>query len=221
MRYCNHCKVDILGDWDVCPLCLNPVQTQGIVWQESPFPDVPLRFHKYLALKIMVFLSVISVALSFIAYQIWPTQLKWPWLILFGLLSMWLIVVLIIRQRRNITKSIVYQIALLSLLSFLCDHYIGWSGWSINYAIPIICSSALAAMFVSVRVVDLVVGDYILYFLMAALLALIPLLFVLFGWISHPIPSFVSVSLSIIMLVAIPIFRGRLIIAELHKRMHI
>jgi VIT1/CCC1 family predicted Fe2+/Mn2+ transporter len=65
------------------------------------------------------------------------------------------------------------------------------------------------------------VEDYILYFLMAALLALIPFLFVLLGWISQPIPSFVSVSLSIIMLVAIPIFRGRLIITELQKRMHI
>ena len=113
MRRCQHCKVDILGDWDSCPLCLNPVQTQGIEWQESPFPDVPLRFHKYLALKILIFLSVISVALSFIAYQIWPTQTRWPWLILFGLLSMWLIVAVIIRKRRNI-NSIVYEIALLS-----------------------------------------------------------------------------------------------------------
>jgi hypothetical protein len=74
VRRCQHCKVDILGDWDSCPLCLNPVQTQGIEWQESPFPDVPLRFHKYLALKILIFLSVISVALSFIAYQIWPDR---------------------------------------------------------------------------------------------------------------------------------------------------
>lgn len=221
MRHCSNCKVDILGDWDTCPLCRNPVRTQGIDVQESPFPDIPLRFHKYLAVKILTSLSVITVVLSFITYQIWPIQTNWPLLVLFGLISMWLIVGLIIQKKRNIAKSIVYQIALLSLLSVLWDCYIGWSGWSVNYAIPIICSSALAAMFVSVRIVKLVVGDYVLYLLIAALLALIPLLFILFGWISHPIPSFVSLCLSVVMLVAVLIFRGREIAAELQKRMHI
>lgn len=221
MRHCNNCKVDILGDWEICPLCLCPLQTQSVAEQESPFPDISLRFHKHLAVKILTFLSVIMVALSFIVYRIWPTYTNWPWLVLFGMLSMWLIVGAIIQKRRNIAKSIVYQIALLSLLSVLWDYYIGWSGWSINYAIPIICSSALAAMFVSVRVVELVVGDYILYLLIAALLALIPLSFILLGWLSHPIPSFISVCLSIIMLVAILTFRGRVIAAELQKRMHI
>lgn len=221
MRHCNNCKVDILGDWEICPLCLCPLQTQGVAEQESPFPDISLRFHKHLAVKILTFLSVIMVALSFIVYRIWSTYTNWPWLVLFGMLSMWLIVGAIIQKRRNIAKSIVYQIALLSLLSVLWDHYIGWSGWSINYAIPIICSSALTAMFISVRVVELVVGDYILYLLIAALLALIPLSFILLGWLSHPIPSFISVCLSIIMLVAILTFRGRVIAAELQKRMHI
>ncbi len=221
MSYCSNCKVDILGDWDTCPLCLYPVQTQGIDGQDSPFPDIPLRFHKYMAVKILTFLSVISVVLSFIVYRIWPTHTNYPWLVLFGLISMWLIAYAIIQKRRNIAKSIVYQIALLSLLSILWDYYIGWSGWSINYAIPIIGSSALAAMFVSVRVVELVAGDYILYILIAALLALIPLSFILFGWISHPIPSFISVCLSVVMLVAILVFRGRVIVTELQKRMHI
>lgn len=221
MRHCSNCQVDILGDWDTCPLCHNPVRTQGIDVQDSPFPDITLRFHKYLAVKILTFLSVISVALSFIIYRIWPIQTNWPLLVLFGLISMWLIVGSIIQKRRNIAKSIVYQIALLSLLGVLWDYYIGWSGWSVNYAIPIICSSALAAMFVSVRVVKLVVGDYVLYLLIAALLALIPLLFILFGWISQIIPSFISVCLSVVMLAAILIFRGREIAAELQKRMHI
>lgn len=221
MRYCGICKVDILGDWDACPLCLNPVRTQGVEAQASPFPDIPLRFHKHLAIRILTFLSVITVALSFIISRIWPTHTNQPVLVLFGVISMWLIVGSIIRKRRNIAKSIVYQIALLSLLSMLWDYYTGWAGWSINYAIPIICSGALAAMFVSVRVVKLEAGDYVLYIVIAALLALIPLPVFLLGWISHPVPTFVSVCLSVIMLVAVLVFRGGLIRAELQKRMHI
>ena len=221
MRYCGSCKVDILGDWDTCPLCLNPVRTQGVVAQESPFPDIPLRFHKHLAIRILTFLSVITVALSFIIHRIWPTHINRPVLILFGVISMWLIVGSIIRKRRNIAKSIVYQIALLSLLSALWDYYTGWTGWSINYAIPIICSGALAAMFVSVRVVELEVGDYVLYMVIAALLALIPLPVFLLGWISHPVPTFVSVCLRVVMLVEVLVFRGGEIRAQLQKRMHI
>lgn len=221
MRHCSNCQVDISGDWDTCPLCHNPIRTKGIDVQDSPFPDIPLRFQKYLAIKILTFLSVIMVVLSFIIYHIWPIRTNWPLLVLFGLISMWLIVESIIRKKRNIAKSIVYQIAILSLLSVLWEYYLGWSGWSVNYAIPIICSSALVAMFVSVRVVKLEVGDYVLYILIGALLGLIPLLFNLFGWITHQFPSFVSVCLSVVMLAAVMVFRGHEIASELQKRMHL
>ena len=57
-------------------------------------------------------------------------------------------------------------------------------------------------MFIAVQVVKLEVRDYILYIVIASLLGLIPLLFILFQWVTHPFPSFFSVVLSIIMVVA-------------------
>lgn len=221
MRRCHHCLVDVEGDWEVCPLCGNPLLGTEKEATPSPFPDIPLTFKKHLAIKILSFISITVVLVAFLIRMIWPTKINWPLMVFFGALSMWLVVATIIRKRRNIAKGIVYQIALLSLLSIFWDYTIGWRGWSLDYAIPLLCGTAIVAMFIAVQVVKLEVRDYILYIVIASLLGMIPLLFLLFQWVDHPFPSFFSVVLSIIMLVGTVIFRGGEIFAELQKRMHL
>ncbi len=218
MRYCRNCSVDVRGDRDTCPLCHNSIQVTGVDSSPTPYPNIPLQLKRHLAIRILIFLSIITIALSFFIYWIWPSAVNWPLLVLFGIGSTWLIVGAIIRKRHNIAKTIVYQIAILSLISVFWDYRIGWSGWSVTYAIPMICISALLSMFIAVRVMALNLLDYILYLMVASLLGLVPLVFLLMKWVDRPIPSVVSISLSFVMLVAVIVFRGNAIVAELKKK---
>jgi hypothetical protein len=76
-------------------------------------------------------------------------------------------------------------------------------------------------MYITAKILKLSVNDYITYALIDAIFGIIPLSFIIFGWVNVIYPSVISVASSIITLAAIFIFQGDNIKAELHKRMHI
>jgi len=221
MRHCYNCKVDIKGDHNTCPLCHESLLLENNSAEQNPYPDIPLRFNKQQVVKLLIIVSIITIGLWFIMEGLSSHQITPLKLVLLGVMSMWLVVLIIIRKRRNIAKGIVYLIISLSLIGVYFDCLDGFGGWSTTYVVPIICSFAIIAMFIAVRVVRLEVGDYVLYLLVATLLGLIPALFLLFDLVTQPIPAMVSVGLSGVMLILILVFWGSDILGELKKRMHI
>ena len=220
MKYCTHCKVHIRGNKDYCPLCENSLPTIQEK-EEDLFPTIPLVIQRHLALRIMIFISIATVVSSFAIHWILPSNINWPIFVLFGLLTMWLSLLVVIRQRHNIAKTIMWQVALLSLFSILWDWKIGWRGWSLNYVIPISYVAAMFVMYITAKIMHLSVRDYIVYLLLDTLFGVIPLLFILFGWVNIYYPSITCVAISVIFLSAILIFQGESIRYELKKRMHI
>jgi hypothetical protein len=76
-------------------------------------------------------------------------------------------------------------------------------------------------MFIAVRVVKLEAGDYLPYLIVAALLGLIPALFLALKLVEQALPSAVSLGLSSILLILILAFRRKLVIGEFEKRFHV
>ena len=234
MKYCNHCRVHIRGNKKECPLCRNILpEDTGDTYKNNRrknandeiYPEIPPTYERHLAVRVIIFISVVVIVASFVVYQlfphIFPTDVNWPLFVLFGIISMWLSLTLVIRKRNNITKNITWQVAVVSLLSVFWDWRTGWGGWSLDYVIPVICVAAMLVMYVTAKVMKLSVRDYITYFLLDSLLGIIPILFIIFRWVRVVYPSLISVAVSIIFLSAIIIFQGENIKAELNKRMHI
>ncbi len=224
-QHCLQCNVRIRGDKIRCPLCGNSLPHAGeILKLEHPrdvFPYIEAEFKSHLAVRILVFISLVTVILSFAIAQFFESEINWPLLILLGIGSMWLIASNVLRKRRSLAKVITWQVTLLSLLALLWDFVIGWQGWSLDFAIPILCIAATAAMFVIAQVRHLDAQDYIVYLSLTALFGLFPMLFLLFSWVNIIIPSILSVVISSIMLAAILIFQWEAIMSELSKRLHI
>ena len=221
MSHCQHCNVSVKGDWLNCPLCHQPLERISKGKDPNPYPDIPLRFNKEQVLRILMSISIVTISLTLLIELFWLHSMKGLNIILFGIVSMWLVILIIIRKRRSIAKSIVYLIVSLSLLSIYWDYVEGWAAWSTTYAVPIICSFSLVAMYVAVRLVKVEVGDYILYLLSAALIGLIPLVFLFFDMVLNPFPAWLSIGLSTFMLIITIIFYRREILNELEKRMMI
>ncbi len=219
MQYCNHCKVQIRGNKRKCPLCKS-ILLKGDPDQEI-FPSIPPSYEGHLAIKIMIFISITAMVGSFAIHQIFPTYVNWPILVVFGLLSMWVSFIVVIQNRYHISKNILWQVAIVSILSILWDWKTGWRGWSLNYVIPTTCVAAMFVMYVIAKIMRLSVRDYILYFLLDGLFGIIPVVFILLDWIDVMYPSVICVSISIIFIAAIFIFQGENIKAELHKKMHV
>lgn len=220
MQYCNHCQVHIRGNKDKCPLCMNLLSESDNEW-ENIYPDIPLTFEGHLAIRIMLFISIVSIVLSFVLYRIFHININWPIFIVFGLLSMWLSLILVIKKRHNIPKSIMWQVTIVSALSIFWDYETKWRGWSINYVIPITLVLAMLILYITAKIMKLSVRDYILYFLLDGLFGIIPIGFILLGWVETIYPSILCVTVSVIFTSAIIIFQGDNIKNEFHRRMHI
>lgn len=222
MQYCNYCQVYIREKEEICPLCRNDLanydSTKG---EKEYFPDVKPYYKKNLAIRIMLFISIASIVISFAINMIFPSDINWPILFLFGLISTWLELIFIVQKRHHIPKKIIRQVLVVSILAIFWDWKTGWRGWSLDYIIPITCIAALIIMYVTAKIMRLSINDYITYSLIDGLFGIIPILFIIFDWVNVKFPSIISVSLSIISLSAIFIFHGEEMKAEIDKRMHI
>lgn len=134
---------------------------------------------------------------------------------------MWLVVLFAVRKRRNVAKNIVYLNLVVGLICVYWDYLTGWHGWALNYAVPIVLAASILALLITVRVMRMEVGDYIVYSGLTVLLGLTPILFLVFGWVSQPLPSAICAALSIVALVMLQVYRGAEVRHELAKRLHL
>ena len=221
MSRCEACTVDIEGAWDRCPLCSGP--TTGAA-TPSPFPTVQLRFSRRRVLMVLFLASLGVIATSFAAQLLFARGgdgigvLRVIWL---GLVTMWLIVVMAIRKRRNVAKGTVYLVVLIDLLCVYWDYLTGWHGWSLTYALPAVGTCSVAALLITVAVMRVDVGDHILYSGATVLLGLAPIVFLSLGWVTNPAPSIVCGAISLATLLLIQRDRSVEIGHELSKRLHL
>ncbi|SHI09850.1 hypothetical protein SAMN02745823_02385 [Sporobacter termitidis DSM 10068] len=222
MLYCPQCRIQIRGVKERCVLCGNTLSMlDPDKGKEEVFPVISPAYERHLAIRILVFISFAAVVASFAIRMIFPTDVNWPLFVVFGLVSMWLSLVVIVRKSHNIPKTIMWQVTVVTLLSILWDWQTGWRGWSINYLMPIIYVSAELVMYITARIMKLSIRDYITYAMLDGLFGILPVIFILFGWVQVLYPSVICIAVSVIFLAGIFIFQGEDIKNEWNKRMHI
>lgn len=221
MQNCIHCKVKIKGEHTVCPLCAGIMEDKGEP-SEDVFPYIPTIYQEFnIFIRILIQASIIGVVVSFAVNMIFTKESFWSILVAAGLVSMWISLFFIIRNRNNIAKTILWQVGIISVLSFIWDRSMGWYGWSIDYVIPTVCVLAMIVMAVGAKILKIGVRDLIIYLLIDAIFGFIPALFILFGWLNVIFPSVICVAVSLISLSSLIIFEGDNMKTELNKRMHI
>lgn len=221
MRRCAECAVDIEGKWDLCPLCHGPVTGDPT---PSPLPTVPLRFSRRRVYRVLFLISAVVILGSFLAQLLFAPQaaafgaVRSVWM---GAASMWLLVMLAIRKRRNIAKDTVYLVVAVGLTCVYWDYLTGWHAWSLTWAVPLVSAFSIVALLITVRAMSIDVGEYIVYTTLTVVLGLVPVVFLVFGWVSTSLPSILCIALSAGVLVLLQLTRGRDMRHELAKRLHL
>lgn len=159
MRHCRECAVDIEGTWTRCPLCAAPAAGEA---SASPLPAVPLRFSRRRVLRVLFLTSIALILASFVAQLLFSRSpagigaLRSVWL---GVITMWLVVVMAVRKRRNVAKGTVYLVVVVGLVCVYWDYLTGWRGWSLTYAVPIVNACSIVAVLITVRVMRIEVAS--------------------------------------------------------------
>lgn len=221
MRRCTECSVDIEGAWASCPLCAAELTGSS---SADPLPDVPLKFSRRRVLIILFWTSLAAIVLSFASQLLFSRSIddigpfRYVWL---GVSTMWLVVLMAVRKRRNVAKGTVYLVVLVGLICTYWDYLTGWHGWALSYVVPIVCACSIVALLITVRVMRIEVGEYIVYTGLTVVLGLAPIVFLFLGWVTNPVPSSLCGALSLLALALLQLSRGAEVKHELAKRLHV
>ncbi|MBB5832404.1 DUF6320 domain-containing protein [Brachybacterium aquaticum] len=225
MRRCEDCRAGVEGDWTRCPLCGAELEAPADGDPApAPHPDVPLRFSRRRVLRVLFLTSLAIIALSFAAQLVFRLGHEdiGAWRIVWlGIAALWLVVLMAVRKRSNLAKSIVYLVVLVGGVCVYVDYLAGWSGWALTFAVPILCAASVIGLLVVARVVRMEVGDYIVYSGLTVLLGLAPLVFLALGWVSTAIPSVICGALCLLATWYLLTVRGAEVRHELATRLHL
>lgn len=221
MLQCENCKVSIKGSHKVCPLCGGIIPDKEEK-SEEVFPHIPTIYQEFnIFIRSMILISICAVIISFAVNVIFTKESRWSLLVAAAILCMWISMFFIIHKKNNIPKTIVWQIALIGILSVLWDRSMGWIGWSIDYVIPSVCVGAMIVMWISAKLLKIGARDLVVYLFVDGIFGFVPIIFILLGGLHVLYPSVICVASSAISLSALILFEGDNIKAELNKRMHI
>ncbi|WP_101696571.1 DUF6320 domain-containing protein [Clostridium minihomine] len=222
MLRCNHCKVDLPGNQKRCPLCQKkPIGTPD--GSGNPFPHLPeprLPVSRIL-IAWMAFGSVCAAAICIIINMILPSGGWWSLFVIAGIGSLWVDFALMMKKRKNLPKNILWQVISISLIAVFWDFLTGFSGWSLDFVFPILCSCAMIAMAIVAKVRRLDTQDYILYLMIDCILGIVCFILMLTGAVHVVIPSAVSFGISIVFLAFLLFFEGKALWAEIQRRLHL
>ena len=218
-RFCRNCKVNINGVMEYCPLCQSKLDgPEGI----RQFPIITSVYKQYeFFFKSLILTTVGGGVLSCAINILMPQTGLWSLFVLLGIVCFWIMLWNVTNRRFNIPKYISTQVFIISIISVIWDFATVWHGWSVDYVIPITCTTAIFALAVTGKVMKLPVESYLACMLADALFGIVPIIFYLTGILGVLIPSVVCVSISIIAFAAIVIFNGKSIVVEVQKRFHI
>lgn len=175
-----------------------------------------------IAIKIMVVVSLLASIICLIINLCTTKKLWWSLIVIAGIIYSWITVSYSLHRNVNIASSVMVQSIAVSLLTICIDYIIGYTGWAINLAIPIIISIANITLFVLTIVSTHKYYRYVVYQLIIFALSLIPLFLQMWGSgiIFWPIFTIISSGITVFTFLISAILCGKSMVEELNRRLH-
>nr|MBQ8252781.1 hypothetical protein [Lachnospiraceae bacterium] len=142
MRYCRQCKIKIADPTNICPLCQSVLEKTGDEREkaDSMYPVVGVHRKGYkLILQICAFVCFVAIIVLALVNYLTYNGVMWSIICDAGIL--YLLVTLrftLFNAHEGHTMKILMQVIAVMLLTLLIDYIIGYQGWSVAYAFPVI-----------------------------------------------------------------------------------
>lgn len=221
MKTCEKCKVTVPEPKKHCPLC-GGMLLGGDGTEAETFPSIPTIYRQYsLYFRILILVSVAAGVISVMVNLLLPQSGGWSLIVVLGILCMWVTLSTAIRKKSNISKNILWQAVILSLLLAGWDFFSGWHRWSVNFVLPAVYISAMLGIAIVNLVLRMKAEDYVIYLLIDILFGLLPLVFFLTGLANVGWLCLISVAVSVLSLTSIFLFSEINVLQELKRRLHL
>lgn len=219
MRKCLKCNVTIASNTNICPLCKTPVEFGTY---EDVFPELEYNYkHHSLLLNILKGCSLLAIFISlFINFTV-SRSISWAWFVIAGIITFWLTLVMALRGRKHFMKMLFGEMITIIIISILWDYFTGFHLWSINYCLPFLCTIYTISILLMRLFRQKIAKDFIFYATVNSMIGLVPGVLLIFNKVTVLWPSYISVIISIIILVFLIVFNKKQVTNELERRFHI
>ena len=130
--------------------------------------------NSHLVIKIMLGISILISLTCIIINICIPGNFFWAFLVIAGIVYTWVTVMYSIKRNINIASNVFMQTILISILTIAIDIIIGYRGWSLDMALPIIISVANITLLLLTIVSTKKYYQYALYQVMTFLISILP-----------------------------------------------
>lgn len=204
-----------------CPLCHTVLTDFDGVQPAATYPDIDRYLRRVSILtKILIYLSIVAGVTSVIINWYVYEGYMWSVLTVTAILYIWYLIAYSIKRHSNLAGKVLTQSILASVLVVVADFAVGYSGWAVNYVVPILFSLANIAVLIIILVNRLEWHKYVIYQLYIAILGFVPIVLILFKIITEPFIPIISTVISGLTLIGIFVFGEKTVTNELKRRFH-
>ena len=222
MNRCKKCNVSVENDELICPLCHSVLEKGDGSSKESMYPSIEFDLKRYhIAIRIFVFSAIfLELVLLFINYIKTP-GLWWSVICGGGIVFAFITLKSTLSNNTGHIMNLFIQAVSAIGLTILIDYIVGYTGWSVDYAIP-------TTIFVmdSLIVILMIVNrnswqNYLLLQIFMNMLGLLMVVLYMFGVVKHPLLNFIALICSVVIFIATITIGEKTAENELKRRFHI
>lgn len=224
VNYCPNCQVSVDASLARCPLCRQELTDHPE--QNSLYPDIRPRKDRRIPLRsfysdLMAFLSVLFIGASIVLNIIYWRGTAWFLAVAAPILYVWIVLITLVFSDYYFGTRVFLQLLGLMAMFLSFDYAAGWTGWSVNVALPLL-------LLASNVLIDTYSGTYksrwkdnLAYALLFAILGCVPLILYLSHVTDAFFPMLLATVSSIVSALGMLRFAFRSVWHELKKRLHI
>lgn len=223
VKYCNSCKVLVDNPVPHCPLCYSTLVQHDNLPESPSYPDyqrVAKRYHLILRILVMISLSAASICLA-VNLMTGAKPFLWSLIVIAAIIYLWIVVFTTLRKHVTLGFKILIQVLSLSGLFAAVDQIIGHYEFAYDYVLPGLFTAATLTLTILIIVKRVRFKEFILYFLLTALMGFIPLILLAVGLVRISWPTTACAIYAGLSLVSMFIFADHATKIELKKRFHI
>ena len=186
------------------------------------YPDIqydPVKWKKLVNIFYLV-LAALGAILAVVNYAV-GTKVWWSGIAVACMAYAALTVRYSITRHANLGSKIMIQTIGAQVVLIITDHLLGYSGWSVNYAVP------STILFADLSIVFLIIVNrlnwqsYLMYQITMTIFSFIPIALWAFGWITRPEMAIITVILTVLILTLVVLMGDCSVKRELIRRFHL
>lgn len=223
MNKCLKCNLNVADDGIMCPLCHSVLEKEiDDSSTDNFYPDVVKKTKKInKVFRWMLGFSILLEAiLIFINYKTYHAT-WWSFICGLGFLYAYISARMVLSNTADHVMKLWLQSIGIAIVTLVLDHLLGYRGWSVNYAFPVIILSVHVIVLILIMARVQTWTNYLMLqiFLLLASLACVGLS--LLGVITWPLLSQIALLTSVIVLVCFVFMGGKKAETEIKRKFHI